>query len=156
MIGGSTRCPLLVRGRSFVERNGRCRPVWLVGCGGNFYRRLIWLTGGWRTLCRGRTWVRGCGRKCPRPRTRQRWWGCPPRLAAPTGCELTEPAEKTLRNSRSRRFAHCRWLRLWRLRLERKAPVCRRHAARPFCLPDARVRGIFCRSLPLADSACTL
>jgi hypothetical protein len=118
MIGGSTRCPLLVRGRSFVERNGRCRPVWLVGCGGNFYRRLIWLTGGWRTLCRGRTWLRGCGRKFRRPRTRQRWWGCRPRLAAPTGCELTEPAEKTLRNSRSRRFAHCRWLRLWRLRLE--------------------------------------
>ena len=33
-------------------------------------------------------------------------------------CELAESAEKTLRNSRSRRFAHCRWLRLWRLRLE--------------------------------------
>ena len=75
MIGGSTRYPLLVRGRSFVERNGRCRPVWLVGCGGNFYRRLIWLTGGWRTLCRGRTWLRGCGRHSRRPRTRQRWWG---------------------------------------------------------------------------------
>ena len=117
MIGGSTRCPLLVRGRSFVERNGRCRPVWLVGCGGNFYRRLIWLAELEDALPRPSSLAVRASR-FPRAETRQRWWGCRPRLAAPTGCELTEPGEGFLRNSRSRRFAHCRWLRLWRLRLE--------------------------------------